>query len=102
MRPFPPSTTLPHFCVRETSRHDSGLGAGCEGRGAEVLEALRTEVQRSGAGGAIWITESKCLGMCPRKGAGLAVYPSGELYTQVVPSDVPTILQNAFGRVRKT
>ena len=70
----------------------SPLGPGCGDRGQSVYLALKDEVARRRAYAAIWITKTHCLGVCPKSGATVAIYPRGDILSEVEPSDVPALL----------
>jgi len=71
------------------------LGPGCSARGEAVYTALKSRVAQSGLTARVWITRTHCLGLCPPKGATVALHPAGGLFTEVEPEDVPTIWHNA-------
>lgn len=72
-----------------TNRREAGssLGPGCAERGDAVLEACRAKVAERGALRALWVTQTRCLGLCPREGVAVAVYPQMGLLTEVHPGD---------------
>jgi (2Fe-2S) ferredoxin len=74
---------------------DAPLGPGCGAAGEEVYGALKDQVAQRRAFQSIWVTQTQCLGVCPRRGATVAVYPRQALLTEVVASDVPAL----FARV---
>jgi (2Fe-2S) ferredoxin len=63
-------------CVNERDPNDP-LGPGC--RGGETYAALKDEVARRGEVASVWVTRTYCLGVCPREGCTVAVYPRGQL-----------------------
>jgi len=63
-------------CVNEREPNDP-LGPGC--RGGETYAALKEEVARRGEVASTWVTRTYCLGVCPRQGCTVAVYPRGEI-----------------------
>jgi (2Fe-2S) ferredoxin len=79
----------------------SPLGEGCGARGEAVYEALKDEVARRNAIPTVWVTRTQCLGVCPKEGATVAVYPappSGRpLIRDVVPTDAAEILGPSRG-----
>jgi (2Fe-2S) ferredoxin len=90
-----------HVFVCANRREGSPLGPGCGDRGDAVYEALKEGVARSGAVPDVWITKTQCLGICPKQGATIARYPPrsghGPIETEVEPSDVPALLEDAGG-----
>ena len=63
-------------CVNERDPNDP-LGPGC--RGSETYAALKEEVARRGEVATTWVTRTYCLGVCPREGCTVAVYPRGQI-----------------------
>lgn len=81
-----------HFFVCANRREEgSPLGAGCGDAGQRVYAALKEEVAKRGAYRSIWVTETRCLGICPKRGATVAVYPRQAILAEVEASDVPAI-----------
>lgn len=83
-------TLLPsvHFFVCVNRREaDAPLGAGCGDRGDAVYQLLKGEVARRGAHRTVWVTQTRCLGSCPKTGTTVAVYPPQALYVEVEPGD---------------
>jgi (2Fe-2S) ferredoxin len=78
----------------------SPLGGGCRERGDRVYDEAKREVSRQGLVTAVWVTKTQCLGMCPKEGCAVAVYPNGELWTEVFPQDVAMIVAGSLGRRR--
>jgi (2Fe-2S) ferredoxin len=62
-------------CVNERDPNDP-LGPGC--RGGETYAALKEEVARRGEVASTWVTRTYCLGVCPKQGCTVMVYPSGQ------------------------
>jgi (2Fe-2S) ferredoxin len=90
-----------HLFVCANRREGSPLGPGCGNRGDAVYDALKEAVAGSGAVADVWITKTQCLGICPKQGATIARYPPrsghGPIETEVEPSDVPALLEDAGG-----
>ena len=85
-----PVSDLPrtHLFVCSHRREDaSPLGPGCGARGDEVFESMKASVARRGAYRDVWVTRTACLGVCPRKGCTVIVYPSGKLFRDVSVDD---------------
>jgi len=80
-----------------TNRRDaaSPLGAGCAERGDRIFDWMKAEVARRGAYGSVWVTRTACLGLCPKRGATVAVYPEQRILTEVEPSDAPEVFRAA-------
>lgn len=74
----------------------SPLGSGCGDRGEEVYGALKKKVAEAGAYATVWITKTHCLGICPRKGCTIAIYPEGTIASEVTTSDALQILEDRW------
>jgi len=61
--------------------------------GNAVLAALLRARQDKRLVTQVYVTETKCLGPCPEKGATVAVYPDNVWYTSVSTSDVGEIVE---------
>lgn len=91
-----------------TNRRDpaSPLGPGCGAAGETLLSAMRREVGARRAYRSVWVTETRCLGLCPREGAAVAVYGTAAgratpgLLTEVREDDLPELARAAFGVLR--
>ena len=81
-----------HLFVCVNQRDGSDLGPGCGARGEAVFAALRPH-----ASYARWVTRTQCLGICPRDGAAVAIYPgAGEASGLQVcdgPHDIHALLE---------
>jgi len=89
--PYAPKRAHVFVCVNRRSPEDP-LGSGCAERGEAVYEALRAELSARGERAVVWIARTYCLGLCPRRGAAVAVYPGKTLFTEVTPADVPELM----------
>ena len=77
-----------HFFVCSNVRPESSpLGRGCGLVGEHVYVTLKQEVARAHAYVDVWITKTACLGICPKHGATVAVYPARQLVTEVDAGD---------------
>ena len=82
-----------HVFVCENRRPDGHPRGCCASKGgAEVKEALRTELRARGLHLRIRANASGCLDACEH-GATLVVYPEGVWYGGVTPADVPEIVE---------
>ena len=81
-------------CVNARPAGDP-LGAGCSARGESVYATLKTKVAESGLVTRVWVTRTHCLGLCPPRGATVAIHPGGGLFTEVDSVDVPDIWHDA-------
>jgi (2Fe-2S) ferredoxin len=80
-----------------TNRRDEGaaLGTGCAERGERVYDWMKAEVARRGAYGTVWVTRTLCLGLCPKRGVTVAVYPQQRILTEVELEDAPEVFRAA-------
>ena len=84
---------LLHLFVCANRREDSPLGPGCGERGDALYDALKAEVAARGEHTATWVTKTHCLGLCPKRGATVARYPSSEpILSDVEVADVRALL----------
>jgi (2Fe-2S) ferredoxin len=98
-----PSALRPkvHFFVCGNTRpDDSPLGRGCGLVGEHVYDAFKLVVTRLGAHRDVWVTKTACLGICPKRGATVAVYGSGhgEIFAEVEASDAEEMIADARKR----
>jgi (2Fe-2S) ferredoxin len=85
--------TLHLFVCANVRPPGSPLGEGCGARGEAVYETLKQEVATRGAHASVWITKTHCLGICPKRGATVASYPSGRILTETLPEDAAQLLE---------
>ena len=93
-----PSPLLPrvHFFVCANRREpDSPLGPGCSAAGEELVSTLKRLVIQSGQAQSVWVTETRCLGVCPSKGATVAIYPRSTIVSEVLATDAAALFENA-------
>lgn len=101
-----------HLFVCANRREGSPLGPGCGAHGDAVYDALKQEVSARRLVTEAWVTKTHCLGICPRHGATVATYPSGQptrsedagpLRCEVEASDAGALLDDALaGAVTRT
>jgi predicted metal-binding protein len=79
------------------NRRDVGspLGPGCGAAGDAVFAGLKERVAERRAYAEVWVTETRCLGICPKNGAAVARYPDRHLFTDVVVADADALLATA-------
>ena len=65
----------------------SPLGTGCAERGDAVYDALKQWVADRGAYADVWVTKTHCLGICPKTGCTIALYPEGKIMSGVSAED---------------
>jgi (2Fe-2S) ferredoxin len=83
------------FVCANRRADDSPLGRGCGDAGEQVFAAMKAEVARRGAFRTTWVTKTSCLGVCPKSGATVAVYPRGAVYSEVDEMDATGLLDAA-------
>lgn len=93
-----------HVFVCAHRREDAGLGPGCGTAGDRAYDALAGYVTHARAHRDVWITRTRCLGLCPPRGCALAIYggPRGEasvcgLWEGVEPDDALTLIKRVAG-----
>ena len=90
-----------HFFVCANRRlPDSPLGVGCGDAGEAVYAALKEEVARRGAYRTAWVTQTLCLGVCPKRGCTVAMYPRQKILSEVEPSDAAALFADALAEAR--
>jgi len=87
MKPAPLRPAVHFFVCANRRPVADPLGPGCGDGGAAVFAALKEEVASRGAYRAAWVTETRCLGICPKRGATVAVYPRGRIASEVTPDE---------------
>lgn len=101
---FAPYQPKIHFLVCANRRGpESPLGPGCGERGEAVFVALKAKVAAARAYQAVWVTQTACLGVCPKSGATVARYRAGDaagerapcVLTEVTPDDVDRLYDEA-------
>jgi (2Fe-2S) ferredoxin len=75
---------------------DSPLGSGCAQAGEALFDALKKEVATRRDFTRVWITQTACMGICPKQGAACARYPDGTLLTEVDASDAKAIYEGTI------
>lgn len=63
-----------------------------------MYDAFKSAVAAEGLVRAVWVTETKCLGVCPKTGCTVAAYPEGRIDSEVDEADVPSLLRAARER----
>ncbi len=74
----------------------SPLGIGCGERGAAVYAALKDWVAERGLYAPVWVTETRCLGICPRSGCTLALYPEGKIVSEATVEDALALVEDRW------
>jgi (2Fe-2S) ferredoxin len=96
MRAAPLVPRVHLFVCANRRSADDPLGGGCGDAGDLVFDALKAEVAKRGAYRAVWVTRTYCLGVCPKRGATVAVYPRQRIVAEVEPSDAAPLFQSAL------
>jgi (2Fe-2S) ferredoxin len=99
MRTVPLVPSLHLFVCANRRAADDPLGGGCGDAGDAVFDALKAEVARRGAYRAVWVTRTHCLGICPKRGATVAVYPRQAILTEIEATDAPSLFDRALQAV---
>lgn len=76
-------------------REGSPLGPGCGPQGEAVFDELKREVGVRGLTLDVWVTRTRCLGVCPAVGTAVAIYPRGGLLSEVLARDTADLLRRA-------
>jgi (2Fe-2S) ferredoxin len=86
-----------HLFVCANRREGSPLGPGCGDHGDALYQALKREVAARGLVSDVWVTRTHCLGICPKRGATIAMYPSSPepIRADVVAEDAAAVVDEA-------
>jgi len=93
-----PAPLLPeaHLFVCANRREaGSPLGAGCSVEGEALYATLKTEVARRQLVRSVWVTKTHCLGVCPKEGATVALYPRQALWEGARAGDAKALVDQA-------
>jgi (2Fe-2S) ferredoxin len=93
MRPYPNLPKTHFFVCANRRAADDPLGPGCADQGDAVYAAMKDEVARRGAFRAVWVTRTHCLGVCPKRGCTVAVYPRGRVVAEVDVADARALFE---------
>jgi (2Fe-2S) ferredoxin len=96
MHPAPVTPKLHLFVCANRRAPGDPLGPGCGERGEAVFAAMKAEVAKRGAYRAIWVTRTHCLGICPKQGCTVAVYPRQEVIAEVQAADAVPLFERAL------
>lgn len=90
-----PQVPQVHFFVCANRRAPAAvLGPGCGDAGEGVYHALKDHVARTHQYQSVWVTQTKCLGICPKEGATVAIYNrsvGAAFLTEVMPADASKV-----------
>ncbi|WP_324756052.1 (2Fe-2S) ferredoxin domain-containing protein [Haloarcula sp. GH36] len=86
-----------HVLVCTNAREGEHAACGAA-HGDEVYEAVQSWLRERGVfWSRVHVAETSCLGLCSAEGTAVAIHPRGRWYSDVVPGDVPTLLEAEFG-----
>lgn len=81
-----------------TNARESDYAACAEAHGQEVYEAVKTWLRERGVfWSRVHVAETSCLGLCSAEGTAIAIHPRNRWYSDVLPEDVPELLEDEFG-----
>jgi (2Fe-2S) ferredoxin len=100
MRPVPSKPAVHLFVCVNRRPEGAPLGSGCGDAGEAVYAALKDEVAAVRAYGAVWVTRTLCLGICPKRGCTVAIYPRQRLVTEVERGDAAAVFQGALAEAK--
>ena len=73
----------------------SPLGPGCGDAGDAVYAAMKDEVAARGAYRDAWVTRTYCIGVCPKRGCTVAIYPRGRVVAEVTVDGARALFEEA-------
>jgi (2Fe-2S) ferredoxin len=80
------------FVCANRRAENSPLGTGCATSGEALFDALKKEVAAHRDFTRVWVTQTACMGVCPKHGgAACAIYPEAKILTDVEASDAKAI-----------
>lgn len=81
-----------------TNARDSESACCAAAHGEAVSEAVKSWLRDRGVfWSRVHVAETSCLGLCSADGTAVAIHPRGRWYSDVLPEDVPTLLDAEFG-----
>jgi (2Fe-2S) ferredoxin len=81
-----------------TNGRDSEYACCAEAHGQEVYEAVKSWLREQGVfWSRVHVAETSCLGLCSAEGTAIAIHPRNRWYSDVLPEEVPVLLENEFG-----
>jgi (2Fe-2S) ferredoxin len=98
MRPAPLAPSVHLFVCANRRPADNPLGPGCGDAGDAVFESMKAEVAKRGAYRAVWVTRTQCLGLCPKRGCTVAMYPRQRIVSEVELADAPALFASAIAQ----
>lgn len=81
-----------------TNDRDSEYACCAEAQGEKVYESVKSWLRdRDVFWSRVYVVETSCLGLCSAEGTAVAIHPRNHWYSDVVPVDVPSLLEEEFG-----
>jgi (2Fe-2S) ferredoxin len=81
-----------------TNDRDSEHACCAEASGEEVYAAMKSWLRDRGVfWSRVHVAETSCLGLCSAEGTAIAIHPRDRWYSDVLPEDVPELLESEFG-----
>jgi (2Fe-2S) ferredoxin len=81
-----------------TNTRTSEYACCAEAHGEAVYEAVKSWLRERGVfWSRVHVAETSCLGLCSAGGTAVAIHPRNRWYSDVLPEDVPELLEGEFG-----
>lgn len=81
-----------------TNARDSEYACCADARGEDVYDAVKSWLRdRDVFWSRVHVAETSCLGLCSAEGTAVVVHPRSRWYSDVLPEDVPALLDGEFG-----
>lgn len=81
-----------------TNARDSEHACCAGARGAEVYETVKSWLRERGVfWSRVHVAETSCLGLCSAEGTAVVIHPRSRWYSDVLPEEVPDLLEAEFG-----
>lgn len=81
-----------------TNARDSEYACCAEAYGDEVYDAVKSWLrERDVFWSGVHVAETSCLGLCSADGTAIVIHPRNRWYSDVLPEDVPEVLEAEFG-----
>lgn len=81
-----------------TNARDSEYACCADAHGEDVYDAVKAWLRDRGVfWSQVHVAETSCLGLCSAEGTAVAIHPRNRWYSDVIPADVPELLEGEFG-----
>ena len=81
-----------------TNARDSEYAACADAHGSDVYNAIKKWLRdREIFWSQVHVAETSCLGLCSSEGTAITIHPRNRWYSDVLPEDVPALLEDEFG-----